>query len=148
MANKLPKELFNMPKVERPRAIDLQNKFNEFIEFCEAHSFIPDKFSWLLFIGTARSTWHMWQQDKENLYLNDTEFNDRLNTIKKIDDFVEGELSQRLMTAGKDTTGFIFYLKNAFKWSDRQEPEVSLNLKIEGYGLPKSGDNKPKEGNI
>jgi hypothetical protein len=131
-----------------PTADDLYKEFQGCIDYCMTNNQTLTKGFWLIYLSVVNQTYLNWQNGSMNKNLNDTEFNERLEAIKKIDATIETGMTEDLLKATKNPAGIIFYLKNAFKWSDRQEPEVSLNLKIDGYNLPKTGDNKGKEGNI
>jgi len=139
---KFSADLLRRDPVHKPTAAVLLSEFDGFLNYCDKVNTLPTKGLWCSYLNVTRDVYHLWKQDKVNQYLTDTEFNARLDIIKKIDDFLENVVADKLTSTEKNPAGTIFYLKNAFKWSDRQEPEVSLNLKIDGYNLPKSGDNK------
>ena len=137
------------PRLNKPKADDLYRVFAEFCAYAEEKGLIPDKFLWVAYLGVPKDTYATWDKDNRNKYLSDTEFNDRAIAIKKIEDVLEAGMAQTLMAQQGNAGNFIFYLKNAFKWADRQEPEVSLNLNVDGYKPPQPrSDNRPIETNI
>ena len=130
------------PKISKPTAKDLEDWFFNYLEMCSTDSRPPNNLAWIAYLGISREQYRLYGQEKKNSYLNDMEFSERLSTIKKIDEMLEVMNAETLMTAKQNPAGLIFFLKNAYRWSDRQEPEVSLNLKIDGYNIPQPSKNK------
>ena len=141
-------EFLHKKPVHQPKADTLYEQFALYVDYCIENKSAPTLGLWQAFLNVSHDTYSNWKHQGKNQYLNDTELNDRFEALKKIEGIIETGMTDEMLKAGKNPAALIFYMKNVFRWVDRHEPEVSLNLKIEGYGLPKSGDNKTKEGNI
>ena len=123
------------PRCSKPKAEELAKLFIEYCEVRQAEKLPLTKLSFYVYLGISKETYHFWKDEKQNKYLTDTEFQDRLTLIKKIETAMESDLADE-MTKSKYPTGMIFTLKNTYGWTDRPEPEVSLNLQVDGYKMP------------
>lgn len=95
---------------------------------------IPTKIAFLNKAGICR--------DVYNRYKKLPEFKDAL---KRLENYLETEITLALLDKEKTNAGIIFYLKNAFGWRDKQE----VSHTIEAITLPTNGltgDTKKIEG--
>lgn len=132
----LDKELLKT-RVSKPNAEELLKQFADCVDYCIANQLILTKHIWIVYLGVSKDTYWRYQNRDMSTYLTDAEFNERCETLKKIEGFIEAGMSNELLTA-KYPTGTIFYLKNAFKWADKQEPDNTFNFKFDGFGPTKT----------
>ena len=110
-------------RCEKPKAKELAELFIEYCDIRVNEDKLPlTKLSFYVFLGISKQTYAFWKDEKMNKYLTDTEFEERLDLIKKIDDTMESDLGDKMMEA-KYPTGMIFTLKNAYQWTDRPQNE-------------------------
>jgi len=72
-----------------------------------------------VFLEIDSSTWRR-MREKSKYY----------TTIKRAEEIIANEWKKNMFYPGRNATGAIFYAKNVFGWSDKQE--IQQNHKIEG----------------
>ena len=102
-------------------ADDIENKVNDYFNYCNENS-KPFTMSGLaLFLDCSRTT--LYNYDKELIKFKDVSEDDKLrimNTVKRAKRMVEAYQEEQLFI-GKSPVGTIFSLKNNFNWKDAQE---------------------------
>ena len=102
-------------------ADDIENKINDYFNYCNENS-KPFTMSGLaLFLDCSRTT--LYNYDKELIKFKDVSEDDKLrimNTVKRAKRMVEAYQEEQLFI-GKSPVGTIFSLKNNFNWKDAQE---------------------------
>ena len=109
-------------------ADDIENKINDYFNYCNENS-KPFTMSGLaLFLDCSRTT--LYNYDKELVKFKDLNENDKsriLNTVKRAKRMVEAYQEEQLFI-GKSPVGTIFSLKNNFNWKDSQEINNNTNI--------------------
>lgn len=132
----MSRPIFNDPK-------ELQAKIDDFFIKCAENKKQPTKTGLCVHLDVL--------QDSLNAYIED-EANETYKPyspiLKKAYRDIEDKLLERLMSPNGNVAGVIFYLKNAFKYRDRQDLDISSQGdKIEAitYVIPDKKKEKPKE---
>ena len=109
-------------------ADDIENKINDYFNYCNENS-KPFTMSGLaLFLDCSRTT--LYNYDKELVKFKDISENDKLrilNAVKRAKRMVEAYQEEQLFI-GKSPVGTIFSLKNNFNWKDSQEINNNTNI--------------------
>ena len=109
-------------------ADDIENKINDYFNYCNENS-KPFTMSGLaLFLDCSRTT--LYNYDKELVKFKDLNENDKLrilNAVKRAKRMVEAYQEEQLFI-GKSPVGTIFSLKNNFNWKDSQEINNNTNI--------------------
>ena len=109
-------------------ADDIENKVNDYFNYCNENS-KPFTMSGLaLFLDCSRTT--LYNYDKELVKFKDISENDKLrilNAVKRAKRMVEAYQEEQLFI-GKSPVGTIFSLKNNFNWKDSQEINNNTNI--------------------
>ena len=107
---------------------DIENKINDYFNYCNENS-KPFTMSGLaLFLDCSRTT--LYNYDKELVKFKDLSENDKLrilNSVKRAKRMVEAYQEEQLFL-GKSPVGTIFSLKNNFNWKDSQEINNNTNI--------------------
>ena len=102
-------------------ADDIENKINDYFNYCNENS-KPFTMSGLaLFLDCSRTT--LYQYENELVKFNNISDEDKkriMNTVKRAKRMVEAYQEEQLFL-GKSPVGTIFSLKNNFNWKDAQE---------------------------
>ena len=102
-------------------ADDIENKVNDYFNYCNENS-KPFTMSGLaLFLDCSRTT--LYQYENELVKFNNISEEDKkriMNTVKRAKRMVEAYQEEQLFL-GKSPVGTIFSLKNNFNWKDAQE---------------------------
>ena len=102
-------------------ADDIENKVNDYFNYCNENS-KPFTMSGLaLFLDCSRTT--LYQYENELVKFNNISDEDKkriMNTVKRAKRMVEAYQEEQLFL-GKSPVGTIFSLKNNFNWKDSQE---------------------------
>ena len=109
-------------------ADDIENKVNDYFNYCNENS-KPFTMSGLaLFLDCSRTT--LYNYDKELVKFKDLNEDDKLrilNAVKRAKRMVEAYQEEQLFI-GKSPVGTIFSLKNNFNWKDSQEINNNTNI--------------------
>ena len=109
-------------------ADDIENKINDYFNYCNENS-KPFTMSGLaLFLDCSRTT--LYNYDKELIKFKDISEDDKLrilNAVKRAKRMVEAYQEEQLFI-GKSPVGTIFSLKNNFNWMDAQEINNNTNI--------------------
>ena len=109
-------------------ADDIENKVNDYFNYCNENS-KPFTMSGLaLFLDCSRTT--LYNYDKELVKFKDINEDDKLrilNSVKRAKRKVEAYQEEQLFL-GKSPVGTIFSLKNNFNWKDSQEINNNTNI--------------------
>ena len=109
-------------------ADDIENKINDYFNYCNENS-KPFTMSGLaLFLDCSRTT--LYNYDKELVKFKDISEDDKqriLNSVKRAKRMVEAYQEEQLFI-GKSPVGTIFSLKNNFNWKDAQEINNNTNI--------------------
>ena len=109
-------------------ADDIENKINDYFNYCNENS-KPFTMSGLaLFLDCSRTT--LYNYDKELVKFKDMSEDDKLrimNSVKRAKRMVEAYQEEQLFI-GKSPVGTIFSLKNNFNWKDTQEINNNTNI--------------------
>ena len=109
-------------------ADDIENKINDYFNYCNENS-KPFTMSGLaLFLDCSRTT--LYNYDKELVKFKDISEDDKLrilNAVKRAKRMVEAYQEEQLFI-GKSPVGTIFSLKNNFNWKDSQEINNNTNI--------------------
>ena len=109
-------------------ADDIENKINDYFNYCNENS-KPFTMSGLaLFLDCSRTT--LYNYDKELVKFKDISEDDKLrilNAVKRAKRMVEAYQEEQLFI-GKSPVGTIFSLKNNFNWKDSQEINSNTNI--------------------
>ena len=109
-------------------ADDIENKINDYFNYCNENS-KPFTMSGLaLFLDCSRTT--LYNYDKELVKFKDLKEDDKqriLNAVKRAKRMVEAYQEEQLFI-GKSPVGTIFSLKNNFNWKDTQEINNNTNI--------------------
>ena len=109
-------------------ADDIENKINDYFNYCNENS-KPFTMSGLaLFLDCSRTT--LYNYDKELVKFKDISEDDKLrilNSVKRAKRMVEAYQEEQLFI-GKSPVGTIFSLKNNFNWKDTQEINNNTNI--------------------
>ena len=109
-------------------ADDIENKINDYFNYCNENG-KPFTMSGLaLFLDCSRTT--LYNYDKELVKFKDMNENDKLrilNAVKRAKRMVEAYQEEQLFI-GKSPVGTIFSLKNNFNWKDSQEINNNTNI--------------------
>ena len=109
-------------------ADDIENKINDYFNYCNENS-KPFTMSGLaLFLDCSRTT--LYNYDKELIKFKDISEDDKLrilNAVKRAKRMVEAYQEEQLFI-GKSPVGTIFSLKNNFNWKDAQEINNNTNI--------------------
>ena len=109
-------------------ADDIENKINDYFNYCNENS-KPFTMSGLaLFLDCSRTT--LYNYDKELVKFKDLNEDDKLrilNAVKRAKRMVEAYQEEQLFI-GKSPVGTIFSLKNNFNWKDSQEINNNTNI--------------------
>ena len=107
---------------------DIENKINDYFNYCNENS-KPFTMSGLaLFLDCSRTT--LYNYDKELVKFKDLNEDDKLrilNAVKRAKRMVEAYQEEQLFI-GKSPVGTIFSLKNNFNWKDSQEINNNTNI--------------------
>ena len=109
-------------------ADDIENKINDYFNYCNENS-KPFTMSGLaLFLDCSRMT--LYQYENELIKFNNISEEDKkriMNTVKRAKRMVEAYQEEQLFI-GKSPVGTIFSLKNNFNWKDAQEINNNTNI--------------------
>ena len=109
-------------------ADDIENKINDYFNYCNENG-KPFTMSGLaLFLDCSRTT--LYNYDKELVKFKDINEDDKLrilNSVKRAKRMVEAYQEEQLFL-GKSPVGTIFSLKNNFNWKDSQEINNNTNI--------------------
>ena len=109
-------------------ADDIENKINDYFNYCNENG-KPFTMSGLaLFLDCSRTT--LYNYDKELVKFKDINEDDKLrilNSVKRAKRMVEAYQEEQLFL-GKSPVGTIFSLKNNFNWKDAQEINNNTNI--------------------
>ena len=109
-------------------AEDIENKINDYFNYCNENS-KPFTMSGLaLFLDCSRTT--LYQYENELIKFNNVSENDKqriMNAVKRAKRMVEAYQEEQLFI-GKSPVGTIFSLKNNFNWKDTQEINNNTNI--------------------
>ena len=107
---------------------DIENKINDYFNYCNENS-KPFTMSGLaLFLDCSRTT--LYQYENELIKFNNVSENDKqriMNAVKRAKRMVEAYQEEQLFI-GKSPVGTIFSLKNNFNWKDTQEINSNTNI--------------------
>ena len=109
-------------------ADDIENKVNDYFNYCNENS-KPFTMSGLaLFLDCSRMT--LYQYENELIKFNNISEEDKkriIDTVKRANRMVEAYQEEQLFL-GKSPVGTIFSLKNNFNWKDAQEINNNTNI--------------------
>ena len=109
-------------------ADDIENKVNDYFNYCNENS-KPFTMSGLaLFLDCSRTT--LYNYEKELVKFKEISEDDKLrilNSVKRAKRMVEAYQEEQLFL-GKSPVGTIFSLKNNFNWKDSQEINNNTNI--------------------
>ena len=109
-------------------ADDIENKVNDYFNYCNENS-KPFTMSGLaLFLDCSRMT--LYQYENELIKFNNISEEDKkriIDTVKRAKRMVEAYQEEQLFI-GKSPVGTIFSLKNNFNWKDTQEINNNTNI--------------------
>lgn len=109
-------------------ADDIENKVNDYFNYCNENS-KPFTMSGLaLFLDCSRMT--LYQYENELIKFNNISEEDKkriIDTVKRAKRMVEAYQEEQLFL-GKNPVGTIFSLKNNFNWKDAQEINNNTNI--------------------
>ena len=112
----------------RVTADDIENKINDYFNYCNENS-KPFTMSGLaLFLDCSRTT--LYQYENELIKFHNMSEEDKLrimNAVKRAKRMVEAYQEEQLFI-GKSPVGTIFSLKNNFNWKDTQEINNNTNI--------------------
>ena len=109
-------------------ADDIENKVNDYFNYCNENN-KPFTMSGLaLFLDCSRMT--LYQYENELIKFNNISEEDKkriIDTVKRAKRMVEAYQEEQLFL-GKSPVGTIFSLKNNFNWKDAQEINNNTNI--------------------
>ena len=109
-------------------ADDIENKVNDYFNYCNENN-KPFTMSGLaLFLDCSRMT--LYQYENELIKFNNISEEDKkriIDTVKRAKRMVEAYQEEQLFI-GKSPVGTIFSLKNNFNWKDTQEINNNTNI--------------------
>ena len=117
------KVIYDMPKINLDSDEEVEQRINEYFEYCIEAQLRPTVEGLGLAIGVNRSTLYNWEVKKTRAGLNDF----RYNIIKKAKDYIAFLMSDLVMENKINPVTWIFYAKNYFQMSDRQEVVLTPN---------------------
>lgn len=99
---------------------EMKNMVEEYIEYSEQNKDImPSKYKFYAKYDVYRGIMHK--------YINKEEYRD---SIKKLYEYIEDRISEKLIDKREFSPGQIFYLKNVFGWTDKQEIKTEIKIEV------------------
>lgn len=99
---------------------EIEDMVEDFISYCEANRhIIPTKFKFYFKYNLHRN--------KLTEYLKRDEFQ---CSIKKLFGYIEDRIVENMIDKKLFSPGQVFYLKNAFGWSDKQEIKTEIKIEV------------------
>ena len=117
------KVIYDMPKINLDSDEEVEQRINEYFEYCIEAQLRPTVEGLGLAIGVNRSTLYNWEVKKTRAGLNDF----RYNIIKKAKDYIAFLMSDLVMENKINPVTCIFYAKNYFQICDRQVVVLTPN---------------------
>ena len=130
-------EFLNKQVPDQPSADYLLDEFKRYVAYSDDNNEIINKHGFRVFLNVLYSTYTSWLTPYiGTTVISEADYNERRLIAKKIDEAIEQSLGQRMMGSDRTNGNLIFYLKNAYKWTDRP-PDEPTQIVIEGSGFAK-----------
>ena len=111
---------YNMPKLDLTDAAAVEQRINDYLDFCEINDKRPSVISIANWLGVNPTTMRRWKDGDDNSNKN------TIKIIQRIYGLIEEFLNDQLMES-KFPTGYIFLLKNMFGYKDQTDLVVGQN---------------------
>lgn len=117
------KVIYDMPKIDINSDKEVEQRINDYFDYCIEAQLRPTVEGLGIALGVSRVTLYNWESKKTR-----GEFNDyRFNLIKKAKDYIAFLMSDLVMEGKINPVTWIFYAKNYFGMSDKQEVVLTPN---------------------
>lgn len=117
------KVIYDMPKIDINSDDEVEQRINDYFDYCISAQLRPTVEGLGLALGVDRSTLYNWETKKTRGELNDYRF----NIIKKAKSYIAFLMSDLVMEGKINPVTWIFYAKNYFGMSDKQEVVLTPN---------------------
>lgn len=111
---------YNMPKLDLTDAAAVEQRINDYLDFCEINDKRPSVTGVANWLGVHPTTLRRWKEGDDNSNKN------TIKIIQRIYGLIEEFLNDQLMES-KFPTGYIFLLKNMFGYKDQTDLVVGQN---------------------
>lgn len=117
------KVIYDMPKIDINSDEQVEQRINDYFDYCIEAQLRPTVEGLSLALGIDRKTMYNWETGKTRAQFSDY----RLHVIKKAKDYIAFLMSDLVMEGKINPVTWIFYAKNYFGMSDKQEVILTPN---------------------
>lgn len=121
------KVIYDLPKIDLNSDCEVENRISQYFEYCMETGLRPTVEGLALAIGIDRRTLWDWEVGNTRAGLGSR----RSDIIKKAKDYIAFLMSDAVMEGKINPVTWIFYAKNYFGMSDKQEIEVARRNPLE-----------------
>jgi hypothetical protein len=134
------KVIYDLPKIDLDDDQAVADRIDYYFEYCAKEGLKPIVEGLALAIGIDRRTLWDWESERRRGLLSDS----RADIIKKAKDYIAFLMSDAAISGQVNPVTWIFYAKNYFGMSDKQEIEIKAKQPLDELPMDEIEKRIPK----